>query len=138
MWPGQTWLLKSLNTACSNADRNLMRRVVVIDDDAGVAAAIAKFLEFRGYKTTFATSGAAGIELVLATLPDAVVCDMRMPGLGGEQVLLMLKAQPTTCNIPVVIVTGYCSPEFRGIGDAFLVKPFKSDELVDAIEHLAA
>ena len=114
-----------------------MRRVVVIDDDEGVAVAIAKFLEFSGYKATFATSGAAGIELVLKTLPDAVVCDMRMPGLGGEQVLLMLKAQPSTSHIPIVIVTGYCAPEFRGIGDAFLIKPFKCNELVNTIEQLA-
>lgn len=95
-------------------------------------------MEFRGYKTAFATSGAAGIELVLSTLPDAVVCDIRMPGLSGEQVLLMLKSLPKTSHIPVVMVTGYCSPEFKGIGDAFLIKPFKCDELVDAIEHLAA
>jgi len=43
----------------------------------------------------------------------------------------------TTCHIPVVMVTGYCSPEFVGVGDAFLIKPFKCDELVDAIESLA-
>ncbi len=127
-----------LNWHAFNADRVIMRRVVVIDDDEGVAAAIAKFLQFRGYDAVFATSGAAGIALVIDTLPDAVVCDMRMPGLGGEQVLLVLKAQPKTCHIPVVIVTGFCSPDFVGIGDAFLVKPFKCDELVGAIEHLAA
>lgn len=115
-----------------------MRRVVVIDDDEGVAVAISRFLQFRGYETAIATSGAAGIALVIDTVPDAVVCDMRMPGLGGEQVLLILKAQPTTCHIPVVIVTGFCSPDFVGMGDAFLVKPFKCDDLVHAIEHLAA
>lgn len=115
-----------------------MRRVVVIDDDEGVATAIATFLKFRGYQASFATSGAAGIVLVNEMLPDAVVCDMRMPGLGGEQVLLVLKAQPATCRIPVVMVTGYCSPEFKGIGDAFLIKPFQCDELVNAIEQLAA
>ena len=115
-----------------------MRRVVVIDDDEGVASAIAKFLQFRGYKAEFATSGAAGIAMVIDTIPDAVVCDMRMPGLGGEQVLLVLKAQPKTSHIPVVMVTGFCSPDYVGMGDAFLMKPFKCDELVNAIEHLAA
>jgi CheY-like chemotaxis protein len=115
-----------------------VRYIVVIDDDAGVAEAMAKFLQFRGYHAVFVTSGAEGIELVLKTIPDAVVCDIRMPGLGGEQVLLMLKAQPRTCHIPVVMVTGFCSPDFVGMGDAFLVKPFKCDELVGAIEQLAA
>ena len=128
----------ALNPHTGNADRATMRRrVVVIDDDEGVAAAISKFLQFRGYHAEFATSGAAGIALVTKTLPDAVVCDIRMPGLSGEQVLLVLKGQPSTCHIPMVMVTGFCSPEMVGIGDAFLVKPFKCGELVAAIEHLA-
>ena len=129
---------KSLNPPKSSADTNVVRRIVVIDDDEGVASAIAKFLQFRGYEAAFATSGAAGIALVLETVPDAVVCDIRMPGLGGEQVLLVLKAQPKTSHIPVVMVTGFCSPELVGMGDAFLVKPFKCNELVDTIEHLPA
>jgi len=128
----------ALNHSAWNADSVIMRRVVVIDDDKGVAAAIAKFLQFRGYKAEFATSGAAGIALVTKTLPDAVVCDIRMPGLSGQQVLTVLKGQPATCHIPMVMVTGFCSPELVGMGDAFLIKPFKCDELVDAIEHLPA
>jgi CheY-like chemotaxis protein len=115
-----------------------VRRVVVIDDDVGVAEVIAAILKAHGFHVCIANSGSAGIRLVNETVPCAVVCDMRMPGLGGHEVLLVLKAQPRTSHIPIVLVTGACEAEFVGMGDAFLHKPLQCEELVNAIEQLAA
>ncbi len=111
---------------------------MVIDDDEEVAEVLAAFLNTGGYDTQIATSGSAGIRLVNETVPFAVVCDMRMPGIGGEEVILQLKSQPLTSHIPVVVVTGYCEEEFAGIGDAFLPKPVRCHELVEAVGQLAA
>lgn len=115
-----------------------MRRVVVIDDDEAVVEMLEAVLASRGYQAMSATSGEAGIRLVDEYKPDAVVCDMRMPGMGGEEVLLVLKSRPRTSHIPIVIMTGYCAEELVGIGDAFIEKPFMPDTLVEAIEKLAA
>ena len=90
----------------------------------------------RGFDVQLATSGEAGIQLVLNTIPHAVVCDMRMPGIGGEEVCLTLKSQRATSHIPVVLMSGQCDAEFVGLGDAFLWKPFNCDELVSTIERL--
>ena len=113
-----------------------MHRIVVIDDDASFAEMLAAQLAARGYNTTFATSGEAGVQLVTDTLPDAVVCDMRMPEVSGEEVLRRLKSAPATSHIPIVLVTGYAAVEYTGLGDAFFEKPLSADELWDTIERL--
>jgi CheY-like chemotaxis protein len=114
-----------------------MTRVVVIDDELAVAEVIAAILAAHGFEARIATSGTDGITLVNRTAPDAVVCDMRMPGLGGHEVTLLLKAQPSTSHIPVVIVTGDCEAEFHGMGDAFLLKPLDFTHLVNTVRALA-
>jgi two-component system cell cycle response regulator len=112
--------------------------VVVIDDEPAVAEVIAAILSAHGFEARFATSGTDGLSLVNRTAPDAVICDMRMPGLGGHEVTLMLKAQPTTSHIPVVLVTGDCEAEYHGMGDAFLFKPLDFQHLVHTVRELAA
>jgi len=102
-----------------------------------VAEVIAGLLQDQGYTTAIANSGNAGVQLVLDTLPNVVVCDMRMPGMGGHEVIQILKNQPTTSHIPVVVVTGFCDPEYFGVGDAFMTKPFKCDKLVATVDRMA-
>ena len=113
-----------------------MRRVVVIDDDVPVAEMLAELLAARGYEASIATSGEAGIRLVSETVPDAVVCDMRMPEVGGDEVFRRLKSAPATRHIPIILMTGYSVTEYAGLGDAFFEKPLSPDELWDTIEHL--
>lgn len=103
-----------------------------------VGEVTAALLVARGYAVQFANSGAAGVELVSKTIPEAVVCDMRMPGMGGEQVLAALKSDPATRHIPIVFISGQCDLESISKGDAFLWKPFKVDQLTATIELLAA
>jgi two-component system phosphate regulon response regulator PhoB len=110
----------------------------VIDDDEDVADIFAAFLTAGGFDVRTANSGSAGIRLVCEIVPHAVVCDMRMPGMGGEEVILLLKSRPSTSHIPVLVVTGYCDEEFVGIGDAFIPKPVCFKELVSAVQQFAA
>jgi CheY-like chemotaxis protein len=115
-----------------------VRNVVVIDDDQNIADVLAAFLTSGGFQVKIATSAATGIRLVKETIPDAVVCDMRMPGGGGDTVIEALKEQPRTAHIPVLLVTSFCTPEILGIADALLLKPVRCNELVSTVEHLSA
>ena len=110
--------------------------MVVIDDDEMVGELTALFLGDRGYDVQVAASGKAGLQLALKTIPHVVVCDMQMPGMSGEEVLLALKRQPLTSHIPVVLMSGQHDAEFVGLGDAFIWKPFNCDELVATIERV--
>ncbi len=113
-------------------------RVVVIDDEPAVAKMTAFALSSQGFATEFATSGPAGLKLVQDTLPDAVVCDVRMPDLDGEQVVEQLRADPRTQKIPVLFLSGQCHPGEITHGDAFMQKPFHLKELAATVARLIA
>jgi len=113
-------------------------RVVVIDDEPAVAKMTAFALSSQGFAVEFATSGPAGLKLVQDTLPDAVVCDVRMPDLDGEQVVEQLRADPRTQKIPVLFLSGQCHPNEVTQGDAFMQKPFHLKELAATVARLIA
>lgn len=80
------------------------RKVLVIDDEPLVRESIAVYLEDSGYDIVEAQDGGQGIELFSATKPDVVLCDLRMPGMDGLEVLKkMTQLSPDT---PVIIVSG--------------------------------
>jgi CheY-like chemotaxis protein len=113
-------------------------RVVVIDDEAPVAEMTAFALSSQGFAVQFAGSGPAGLKLVRDTLPDAVVCDVRMPDLDGEQLVDELRADPRTREIPVLFLSGQCHPSEVTRGDAFMEKPFQLKELAATVSRLIA
>lgn len=113
-------------------------RVVVIDDEAPVAEMTALALSSQGFATEFATSGPAGLKLVQDSLPDAVVCDVRMPDLDGVQVVEQLRADPRTRKIPVLFLSGQCHPGEATQADAFMEKPFQLKELAATVARLIA
>lgn len=113
-------------------------RVVVIDDETSVAEMTALALASQGFAVEFADSGTAGLKLVQDTLPDAVVCDVRMPGIDGEQVVERLRADPRTRRIPVLFLSGQCHLREVAQGDAFMEKPFQCKELAATVARLIA
>lgn len=106
-----------------------MRRILVIDDSALIRKAAEIGLSRAGWTTVLADGGLAGLTLAAAEPPDAVLLDLMMPGLGGEEVLARLRAAPATAAVPVVLLTA--SPEAAaGHGaDGVIPKPFPPLEL---------
>ncbi len=109
-------------------------RVLVVDDDEAFRRMLSTRLREYGYETAEAASGAEALAIARADPPDAILMDVLMPGMNGDEVCVKLKAQPETATIPVLIVTS-CSDRqdrLRGIAagaDDYLVKPFDPDEL---------
>ena len=111
------------------------RKILVVDDDPAVAAAVVKLLrQTSRYELETAGNGfAAGIQAV-TFCPDLVILDLMMPQLDGFQVCKILKSTPETAQIKVLVLTGYYSEENEkmalGCGaDACLGKPVKGDVL---------
>jgi DNA-binding NtrC family response regulator len=119
-------------------------RILVVDDDARLRDALLKALASMGYEAAGEGDPRAALERVRIGEPDAVIADMRMPGLSGvefaEQALAL---QP---ELPVLVLTGYGTIRSavdamrRGVYD-YLTKPFDLDEvdlaLRKALEHRA-
>lgn len=113
-----------------------MSTILIIDDVADVAEAMAGMLSVGGFSTEIATSGVEGIEKANRLSPQLVICDMHMAPLSGVEVFCALRAGLNTNHIPVLMVSGSDIGVCDAIGDAQLRKPFFGDELLRVVEAL--
>jgi signal transduction histidine kinase/ligand-binding sensor domain-containing protein/DNA-binding response OmpR family regulator len=116
--------------------------LLIVDDSADMRAYVRSHFESR-YRVVEAADGADGIEQAKAVLPDVVISDVVMPGLGGYALCRTLKSDPETDFIPVILLTARASTEDRVTGlmegaDDYLAKPFEVRELEARVENLIA
>jgi two-component system response regulator AtoC len=109
------------------------RRVLVIDDEAGLRHTLLLILRDEGYQVQVAEDGEAGLRAAAAEDPDLILCDVRMPRLGGVEFLERYQASGGTAL--VVMMSAYGSIETaveamrRGAYD-YISKPFNADEVI--------
>jgi signal transduction histidine kinase/ActR/RegA family two-component response regulator len=113
-------------------------RVLVVEDNRDSAEALRMLLEICGYEVMVAFSGTEGVEIAQAARPDAVVCDIGLPGMDGFTVAEHLRRSPETAAARLIAVTGYGQEEDRQRAleagfDVHLVKPVEPGKL---LEHL--
>ena len=125
----------------SRSQRNAMRKIMVIDDDANIRAVLKLRLERSAYAVQMARDGTEALSMVLPNPPDLIILDLLLPKIDGFEVLRNLKSNRLTADIPVIILTARVNPTSRNrsyaLGAArFLAKPFSPRKLVAEIEIL--
>src|ERR1041385_8716539 len=120
-----------------------MARVLVVDDDPQVLTLLRVNFELEGYDVLSASDGEEALETAYEELPDAVVCDVMMPGTDGLTVLRQLRASPKTSKIPFVVVSAKAqNADIKAAiemgADKYITKPFDPQELLDAVAELLA
>ena len=119
------------------------KKALIIENDAIIRECIAVMYEAEGLEVISAHDGETGLELTHAHRPDLVVSDLYMVGLSGIDIFERLRDDPRTGNIPFMFITADARAAVReqclALGaDAFLLKPFTYDELMDATRSLLA
>jgi DNA-binding NarL/FixJ family response regulator len=114
------------------------KRLLVVDDDAGLLLAVSDTLRAEGYKVMTARRGSEALVRVAETLPDLIISDIRMPGMDGYQLVRNLRATPHTRLVPIVFLTAKDETAdriegFRSGVDAYITKPFEPEELVAVV-----
>lgn len=114
--------------------------ILVVEDNKDVAAFIGKRLGGT-YGVMYASNGEQGLAMAREKLPDAIVTDLMMPHMDGLELTEKIRADVLTCHIPVIIVTAKVTEKdrIRGLeagADAYLVKPFNTDELLTRVGKL--
>jgi CheY-like chemotaxis protein len=97
-------------------DGSLGIRLLLVDDDADVAAMYEMQLSARGFQVIRAQSGTEAIARASMDAPDLIYLDLGLPEMHSFDVLEQLRADPNTAGIPVVILTNYSEPELVGRG----------------------
>jgi len=116
----------------------IMKKILVIEDDAVLASNISAILEEEGFEAVTASNGMAGVKLTRAVNPDLILCDLAMPEVDGYGVLEVLKSNEKTALIPVIIVSGNSDrvqvrKSIEMGADDYITKPFELDELLRAV-----
>jgi len=114
----------------------MKQRILVIDDEADFTHFLKKNLEATGqYEVLVCNDGAKGLQEARQAKPAAILLDVMMPGMPGEEVLAQLKSQKETAAIPVVFLTALVRPDEAAQssnvigGHRFIAKPVKITEL---------
>ncbi|MFC7332708.1 response regulator [Rhodocista pekingensis] len=113
--------------------------ILVVDDEVVATMALERFLERRGFRVTTAFDGRQALDAHARDAADVVVTDMRMPRLGGRELIQALRGpQP---ELPVVVVTGFLSSDDEaaalvGPHTAVMTKPLDPEALLRTLKGL--
>ena len=115
-----------------------MTRVLVVDDDARLAASLRRALAYEGHAVEVASDGPAALIAARDRPPDLVVLDVMLPGIDGVEVCRRLRAGS---DLPILMLTARDAISDRVAGldagaDDYLVKPFAYDELLARVRAL--
>jgi len=121
-----------------------VKHIVCIEDEPEMIDLIRLILSRRGYEVHGAPGGKEGLKLVRELIPDLVLLDLMMPEMDGWEVYQQMKAEESTRNIPVIVVTAKAQNIDKVLGlhiakvDDYLAKPFGPQELTDSVERIFA
>ena len=118
------------------------RMVLVIDDQPDIVLMVKLILELEGDQVIGAGSGEEGLAVLEGSVPDAVLLDIRLPGIDGWDVLRTMRSRGLLDRLPVVMISAHSAPSASGRAlaegaRAYLTKPFDADDLLATLDELA-
>ncbi len=115
----------------------MSKKILICDDDEGILDLLTMLLEDNGFDVIAEQSSLNVYKIIESEHPDLLILDLWMPVLSGDQVLRMLKNNPATQTLPVMIISA--SMEGKQIAvlagaDDFMAKPFDVNTLVERVK----
>jgi DNA-binding NtrC family response regulator len=112
--------------------------VLIIDDESGIVDTLRILLKNEGFAAHVAFGGRQGLEQIAALKPNVVLCDIRMPAVGGLDVLAAAREQDP--DVPVILMTAQASLQsaIQAVNQGafhYIQKPFRNDELVAIVRR---
>lgn len=116
-------------------------KVLVVDDEDNIIELIRLGLRYEGFQVETASDGEQGIIVAQRINPDLVILDVMMPGIDGLEVCRRLRSNPTTRDVPILMLTAKDEVGDRILGlqtgaDDYLTKPFDFYELLERIKAI--
>ncbi len=115
-----------------------MAKITIVEDDSVLAETLADNLSQEGHKVTTVADGERAYQKIIDSPPDLIVLDVMLPRLDGLTLCRMIRREPTTSHIPIIMLTARSSEVDKIVGlesgaDDYVVKPFGLGELLARI-----
>lgn len=119
----------------------MAKKVLVIDDEPEMLGLVKYTLEQAGFEVSTCDNGRTAWDAIAKVKPDVLVLDVMLPGIDGYSLQLKISQEPTTKDLPIVILTALEPsktlfqkfPQVVG----FMTKPFKTEELLKTVQAAA-
>ncbi len=118
-----------------------LKKILVIDDEIDLTEMLVLRLEANGYQVISACNGQEGLDKARTEKPDLIILDLMLPKIEGYKVCRMLKFDEKYRDIPIILFTARAQELDIKLGkevgaDAYIVKPFEPDILLDKVAEL--
>ena len=115
-----------------------VRSIMIVEDDEDIAESIRYNLEREAFRVRVAVTGEDALNLILDGPPSLVLLDLNLPQMSGFEICRRLRAESTTANIPILMLTARSDETDKVLGlnmgaDDYITKPFSMRELVARI-----
>ena len=138
--PASSGAATSMQEPPQMAARPQRGRILIVEDEPGLAEVLSLHLEAAGYETTVCHDGLSALFEIERAAPNLVLLDLHLPQISGFRLIQLLKQRADAPSIPVMVVTALSFPEaeqaVRAGADDFITKPFLPDEVVTRVERL--
>ena len=116
-------------------------KILVVDDEVNITQILEFSIGAEGYEVITAANGEEAIDKARREQPDLIILDIMMPKIDGYEACRILKANPLTKSIPVVLLTAKGRDIDKRLGyevgaTDYIIKPFSPNKLVDRIHQL--
>ncbi|WP_027078158.1 response regulator [Maribacter antarcticus] len=134
-------ILRSLKKQISHTSKKKAdgkATILVVDDDTPIRSLLRQELTDTGYRVREAANGKAALDMVRLEKPDLIILDVMMPEINGFDVAAVLKNDPATMDIPIIILSIVQDKErgFRIGVDRYLTKPIDTEKLFREVDEL--
>ncbi|OQY89645.1 MAG: two-component system response regulator [Anaerolineae bacterium UTCFX1] len=121
---------------------DMKKSILCIEDEAEMIDLMRLILSRKGYNVRGAFGGAEGLQMIRDEKPDLILLDLMMPDMDGWEVYQQIKAEESSKDIPVIVVTAKAQNIDRVLGlhiakvNDYIAKPFTPQELLHSIEKI--
>jgi len=115
------------------------KRILLVEDEAGLVMTLTDRLEMHGYAVESAADGSAGVEKAMSGSHDLVILDVMLPGMNGFEVCRKIRERGSMIPILMLTARGQLADKVHGLktgADDYLTKPFEVMELLARVEAL--
>ena len=118
-------------------------RILVAEDSADSREMMQVLLQTKGYDVVSADNGMSAVEVAVRIVPDLILMDLQLPKLDGIDVARVLRLNPKTRSVPIIILSGHDPMKYRQVAiaagcDEYMLKPLDFDRLERLLHDVIA